>query len=396
MMANAELLVPLEDCADELDFLWLQRECACGAPNNDLHSIGELDEALAAQIDLIRLCSRDIGAIRVAKLDSTTASFCLDWVDGLIIPSPTVEPYALARFLSWLPEVDRRDVRLEHSLAVHLALELRRATQRDCELLLEADSSLQREVAWLAAGHCGLRAMLARCVEGLHHPSRRQALPAAEAATLLGDRADALERLLAIAQTSAGATRRRALDMVVLASSAADAVAALRAVSLLADQQRECVCSFGLVGDPKYIPWLLDKMIQPSVARVAFESFVHITGADVNLDQLEAMPPDDFADGPSDDPDDDDVELPEDVALPWPNVERVKAWWMEHRGEFTPGRKLFLGKPITPEHCVHVLKTGFQRQRVIAAHYRCLIQPGTMLFPTSAPARRQQKLLAAM
>ena len=100
--------------------------------------------------------------------------------------------------------------------------------------------------------------------------------------------------------------------------------------------------------------------------------------------------------GPSDDPDDDDVELPEDIALPWPDVERIKAWWMEHRSEFTPGQKLFLGKPITPEHCIHVLKTGYQRQRVIAAHYRCLIQPGTVLFPTSAPAWRQQKLLAAM
>ena len=137
-------------------------------------------------------------------------------------------------------------------------------------------------------------------------------------------------------------------------------------------------------------------MSSPAIARIAGEAFVHITGADFNLDQLEAMPPDDFEDGPTDDSDDDDVELPEDIALPWPDVARIKAWWMAHRGEFTSGQKLFLGKQITPERCVHVLKTGFQRQRVIAAHYRVLSQPGTVLFPTDAPAWRQQKLLESM
>jgi hypothetical protein len=46
--------------------------------------------------------------------------------------------------------------------------------------------------------------------------------------------------------------------------------------------------------------------------------------------------------------------------------------------------------------CIDVLKNGYQRQRILAAHYLCLLDPGTPLFNTSAPAWRQQRLLARM
>jgi hypothetical protein len=50
----------------------------------------------------------------------------------------------------------------------------------------------------------------------------------------------------------------------------------------------------------------------------------------------------------------------------------------------------------TREHCIDVLKSGYQRQRILAAHYLCRLNPGTPLFNTSAPAWRQQRLLAKM
>ena len=40
-----------------------------------------------------------------------------------------------------------------------------------------------------------------------------------------------------------------------------------------------------------------------------------------------------------------------------------------------------------------MLREGFQRQRSAAALYLCLLQPGTPLFNTAAPAWRQQRLL---
>ena len=55
-----------------------------------------------------------------------------------------------------------------------------------------------------------------------------------------------------------------------------------------------------------------------------------------------------------------------------------------------------MGAPVTREHCIAVLKTGNQRQRILAAHYLSLLEPGTPLFNTGAPAWRQQRLLAGM
>ena len=119
-----------------------------------------------------------------------------------------------------------------------------------------------------------------------------------------------------------------------------------------------------------------------------------ITGADFNLDQLEAMPPEGHEDGPTDDPEDEEVDVPEDVALPWPDVPRINAWWSEHRGRFTADQKLFFGQPLSSQHCRHVLKTGMQRHRVAAAVLLAMLQPEVPLFPTSAPAWRQQRVMA--
>jgi hypothetical protein len=51
-----------------------------------------------------------------------------------------------------------------------------------------------------------------------------------------------------------------------------------------------------------------------------------------------------------------------------------------------------MGKPLSWEHCLDVLKNGYQRQRIAAAEYLCLLRPGSVLFNTSAPAWRQKEL----
>jgi len=55
-----------------------------------------------------------------------------------------------------------------------------------------------------------------------------------------------------------------------------------------------------------------------------------------------------------------------------------------------------MGQPVTREHGIDVLTNGYQRQRILAAHYLCLLDPGTPPFNTSARAWRQQRLLARM
>ena len=57
---------------------------------------------------------------------------------------------------------------------------------------------------------------------------------------------------------------------------------------------------------------------------------------------------------------------------------------------------LFRSAAPSWEHCLQVLKDGYQRQRVAAAHYLCLLRPGTPLFNCAAPAWRQKRLLERM
>ncbi len=47
-----------------------------------------------------------------------------------------------------------------------------------------------------------------------------------------------------------------------------------------------------------------------------------------------------------------------------------------------------------PRELERVLREGCQRQRIAAALYLSLLQPGAPLFPTSAPAWRHKRWLA--
>jgi uncharacterized protein (TIGR02270 family) len=402
-----------EEHTDELSTLWAERRCAVRAPHYDFDQLADLDEQIAAHLDALRLAGPAFaGPALAAGWDDdfehthfAPAVLAIEASEGglqgfvqrakvrrgLISALGWVRP---AVFDAAMASLSRHRSDASAALAV-AAYRVQRRDLNSYDTMLEHEARHVRVETYRAVGELGRCEMLHRLQEQLGRDrSRSTRLAAATAALLLGDRSLAPRELLDAMYQARLSNYVVRLCLLALPVEHGHELLGRMAPGLHPDRLR--IIGSGHVGDAKYAPWLIDQMTNPALARIAAEAFVHITGADFNLDQLEAMPPEDFEDGPSDDPDDDDVELPEDIALPWPDVERIKAWWMEHRSEFTPGQKLFLGKPITPEHCVHVLKTGFQRQRVIAAHYRTLIQPGTVLFPTSAPAWRQQKLLASM
>jgi uncharacterized protein (TIGR02270 family) len=85
-----------------------------------------------------------------------------------------------------------------------------------------------------------------------------------------------------------------------------------------------------------------------------------------------------------------------DEGLMWPDQQKVEHWWAANSQRFEKGNRYFLGAPISKEHCVNVLKNGYQRQRILAAQGLCLLAPGTPLFNTSAPAWRQERWLREM
>ena len=156
------------------------------------------------------------------------------------------------------------------------------------------------------------------------------------------------------------------------------------------DTLRLAVIGAGVIGDPALVPWLIEQMTTPALARVAGEAFTMITGIDIEREELQGSQPDGFSAGPNDDPLDHTVALDADDNLPWPNGELIAAWWSKNKDTYPSGARHLLGKPLSVNHLQQVLKTGLQRQRAAAALELAIMQPGKPLFNVQAPGFRQR------
>ncbi|WP_157269378.1 TIGR02270 family protein [Azohydromonas aeria] len=219
---------------------------------------------------------------------------------------------------------------------------------------------------------------------------------AAWTACLLGDR-DASLRHLALRAQDDGPDAEAALALLLRAAPFTDAQGAVAALSQRVRQapalRRQLVRAIGVLGDAQHVPWLIALMDDLRFARLAGESFSLITGADLAALDLERKPPARL-NGPSDDPEDENVALDEDEGLPWPEREKVQRWWQARAMNVPAGVRLFMGAPTSASQAAQVLREGTQRQRLLAAREQALLQPGRPLFDVHAPAWRQQRLLA--
>ena len=121
------------------------------------------------------------------------------------------------------------------------------------------------------------------------------------------------------------------------------------------DTIRLAVMGSGIIGDPLLIPWLMEQMNTPALARVAGEAFTMITGVDLEREEMRGMRPEGFNAGPTDDPGDDNVAMDPDDDLPWPKAEAVLHWWGRNKGAFPSGTRHLLGKPITAVNLRNIL-----------------------------------------
>jgi uncharacterized protein (TIGR02270 family) len=259
---------------------------------------------------------------------------------------------------------------------------------------LTSDEAALRAEVFRIAGTLGRRELVSTIAAADdENPTCR--MWAAWSAVLLGNRGAALEALTETGLTP-GSHRARAFSLSLQAMDAQAGHRVLQPLTRDAKHLRWLVQGSGIVGDPVYVPWLIGHMSSDRIARLAGEAFSIITGVDLALLDLERKPPEDFESGPNDNPDDPNVDMDPDDGLPWPDAEKIEKWWGANASRFQKGQRYFMGAPVTREHCIDVLKNGYQRQRILAAHYLCLLEPGTPLFNTSAPAWRQQKLLAQM
>jgi uncharacterized protein (TIGR02270 family) len=407
----------IEQHVEELATLWAIRKNLCSASHIRLHDLARFDERIAAHEDgcvvgehaALRLLTAELAAMSAGRVfaavvvglnlrDNGTIERCV----ALAEASPDARG-GMTSALGWVE-------------STHL-----RGIVRD---LLNAPSAISRCLGLAACRLHGVDpgAALIGALKDRAHDVRAEAARAAgvlgridvipfqsstveedaacrfrstSAAVLQGNRGVALDRLTLIA-LEPGPNRPKAFQLALQAITVSDSHGMLVRLGGDVEQERWRVQGSGIAGDPRYVPWLIGQMARHETARLAGEAFSLITGLDLSHSGLDRPRPDDFESGPNDDPDDPNVDMDPDDRLPWPDPEKVKVLWAKNSNRFQPGTRYFMGQPVTREHCIFVLKNGYQRQRILAAHYLCLLDPGTPLFNTSAPAWRQQKLLASM
>ncbi|MEP5761897.1 MAG: TIGR02270 family protein [Litoreibacter sp.] len=178
----------------------------------------------------------------------------------------------------------------------------------------------------------------------------------------LGDRGDALSTLWRMAARP-GPSQLSAFELAVIATDPEDINARLHETGSMSEEL--AVRAAGRIGRGDTVNWLIDRMHDPKLSRLAGESFSMITGADLAFLDLETDAPDD--EGPNDDPADPVVDISLDEELPTPNPVAVAEWWNDRAHLFTGSCRYILGQEISTETYRTAFNTGFQRQRKTAA-----------------------------
>jgi uncharacterized protein (TIGR02270 family) len=405
--------------AEDAAVLHSIRSSLTAAPHVRLKHIGRFDDRVAAHLDGLTVAGEQGWPMVDAALANPSPGAMFAAAIGAIESRSTVRLNHLYALAEAVPEIRRgltsafgwvEQDQLRGIVAGLLAAPnpfLRTLGMAACAMhridpgqvrdaALEAPSSALRARALRACGELGRRELLPSCLGMLNAEDPESRFWSAWSAVLLGNRGPALDALREIGSVP-GARRARALRLALQALEPNEAQSWLRQLAQDPEQLRFSIQGAGIAGESKYAPWLIQHMTDKKTARLAGEAFSMITGLDLAYLDLEVKPPEEGSSaGPNDDPADPNVEMDVDDGLPWPDPERISRWWESNGSRFEPGTRYFLGAPVTRENCVRALKEGFQRQRLLAAHYLCLLEPGTVLFEWRAPAFRQQRLLAAM
>jgi uncharacterized protein (TIGR02270 family) len=405
----------IEQHAAELATLWAVRDRLSTAAQIRLRDLARFDERIAAHEDACVIGKHDALRVLVEQLDKMSSGN----VFAIVVVGLGLRDYELVARCAALAEASpeaRRGIMsalgwAEPSKLSGIVKELLQATSvvarslglAACRLhgvdpgaaLLSAASDTAEELRAQAARTAGVlgRTEILRSIGANADEASGSRFWAAWAAVLHRDNDRGRDVLTRIA-IEPGPYRRKAFQLLLQATSVTAAHGVLQRLANDPEQQRWLIQGSGITGDPTYVPWLISHMAQEKTARLAAEAVSLIADVDLRASKLAGTAPDQFVPGPSDDADDSSVAMDEDDGLPWPDQAKVQVWWNANSHRFQPGIRYFMGEPINRENCLRVLREGRQRQRNLAAHFLCLLNPGTVLFNTSAPAWRQQRFLA--
>jgi uncharacterized protein (TIGR02270 family) len=406
----------VEQYLEEGSFLWMLRTRQVNAPNISLKQLADLDERMEAQIDGLRssggsgwrVCQDslesagpgDVFIAGILALESGDPARISALSDMALSMPPLAR--AMVSALAWSPYalVEPHIANLLESKSPGLQFLGIGATalhRRDPgEHLLKAVNSNDmalRSRALRAAGELGRVDLLPPVREAMAADEEPCRCAAAWSAALLGDSQDALSAFESVATVDSPAavpaitaTFRRMHPPVA------------RELHLGLMRKREssrtailCAAARGMTDS---VDWLLEQMQIPQFARVAGEAFSAITGLNLGVAPFEGTPPcPEVQFGPSEDPDDANVDMDVDEDLPWPDPQAVAEWWQAHRADYRCDGRYLAGHDLSLDWLGSVLRTGRQKQRYAAALELKMCESNVALFEVRAPAPRQRELL---
>jgi uncharacterized protein (TIGR02270 family) len=418
-MHSVAIPVLVQQHSDDAVMFSIVRTSLLSVAHVKLHQLGRLDDRLAAHLDGLAVAGQYGSKLAAVALERpgrgeafTVAVRAIEDRDALcldkVLAIAETVPESLSGMISafgWVTTASLRGITkafLESQSPLRRQVGLAACGMHQVDpgamvvgAAMRDEEAAVRARALRVAADLGVVDHLPACIDALADEDPDCAYQAACAGVLLGDRGASVSALHSIV-LAPSPWRSRALGLLLKLQSSADAHATLKTLAQDPASIRLLIQGIGTAGDPHYVPWLIQQMQDLKLSRLAGESFSYITGLDLAYLDLERKPPEGVDFGPNDDPNDDNVAMDEDDGLPWPDVDKISAWWQAHGQRFAPGTRYFMGEPPSTAHCLDLLKNGYQRQRMAAAIYLCLLKPGTPLFNCAAPAWRQQRLLAQM
>ncbi|RZB33576.1 MAG: hypothetical protein SRB2_03922 [Desulfobacteraceae bacterium Eth-SRB2] len=396
--------------AEESAFLWLLRDSAIYEPHYKLSDLAELDDRVEAHIDELRVAG-DAGweicreALALEETGEIFTAAVLAFGSGIeerikFVLEAVGDDDELSRgvisALGWIPyekiENHAFDFMKSESPALRriglaaFAVHRKDPGQFLITALSDSDAFLKAR-ALRAVGELGRTDLFPVISVYLNEEDENCRFFAAWSAALLGN-GSAVSVLRRIFESD-GIHTEKAFSMALRKMNLPDAHEWVRELSSEGSNHRRLAANgYGVIGDPVAIPWLIQMMEMPGLVRVIGESFSMITGVDIAYEDLEGEWPEGFEAGPTEEPEDEDVEMDPDEDLPWPEPVLISEWWHQNKNNFRTGTRYLCGKPITQEQCHHVLRHGYQRQRAAPAIELAILNPARPLFEVRDPGFR--------